>query len=546
MKKSICAMALASASLASMNATALDFGQQIEKLLSAKSRNLFGIVAPLKNSSDQNIHREMGQKAGDLVNLAKGLKAKIITREAGNSADMLALWPNPHEPSHLIFCIEGGRADLGTTLVPGITKYNPSIQRIEIKSGAVETILRGMNRCDGIRTTAWGTVLATEETGDGSAYELIDPLTTTDHTVTDRNAGSIVDATGAASTTVAKRPALPTMAWEGLTVTSEGVVIGGDELRPGSSNLDADGGAIFKFVPNSPHGHGTISDLSESPLVNGDVFALTVSCTSRNDGNFPQYGQGCEIGEGSWVKVNAATARSDADASGATGYYRPEDLHADPIYEGDGLRFCWTNTGSESAQNYAEAICAIDENPIPAQPMLAEACVEVDEDTDGNTLWGARGDGLLYLYDGENNTICSGTSRINMDVVVANRFVEGDTDFNSFDNLAFQPSTGNLYVIEDHPNGDIFGCLKDGKDRDTKTDGCVRVLSMKDPSAEPSGFEFTADGNVAFLSVQHSNDDSMPLVDDYRTDDIVMIWGWKNRWRGNIRPRWNKHWNWQY
>mgnify|MGYP003395847557 CR=1 FL=1 len=75
--------------------------------------------------------------------------------------------------------------------------------------------------------------------------------------------------------------------------------------------------------------------------------------------------------------------------------------------------------------------------------------------------------------------------------VVVNRFVEGDKNFNSFDNLDFQPGTGNLYVIEDHPNGDIFACLADGADRDIKTDGCVKMLSVKDSSVEPSGFIYS-------------------------------------------------------
>jgi hypothetical protein len=29
------------------------------------------------------------------------------------------------------------------------------------------------------------------------------------------------------------------------------------------------------------------------------------------------------------------------------------------------------------------------------------------------------------------------------------------------------------------------------------------------------------------VSIQHSNDDNMPLVDDYRTDDVLMITGFK-------------------
>jgi secreted PhoX family phosphatase len=111
--------------------------------------------------------------------------------------------------------------------------------------------------------------------------------------------------------------------------------------------------------------------------------------------------------------------------------------------------------------------------------------------------------------------------------VVVNRFVEGDTDFNSFDNLDFQPHTGNMYVIEDHNNGDIFACLPDGADRDIKTDGCVKILSVKDSSAEPTGFLFDASGTTAYVSIQHSNDSLMPTVDGYGTDDIIRITGFK-------------------
>jgi secreted PhoX family phosphatase len=274
------------------------------------------------------------------------------------------------------------------------------------------------------------------------------------------------------------------MSWEGLTVTAEGVVIGGDELRPGSyadalGDKDTDGGAIFKFVPAVPHAGGVISDLGDSPLVAGSAYAMQVSCVN----NKQQTGQGCEIGNAAWVEVTAADARKDADAKGATGYYRPEDLHTDPVYTGPGLRFCWTNTGNEGAGNFAEVVCGVDSDPLLADP-------------------GTRS-------------------------VVVNRFVEGDTDFNSFDNMAFQPITGNLYVVEDHTNGDIFACLPDGADRDIKSDGCVKILSVKDGSAEPTGFAFAGDGRTAYVSVQHSDDNAMPLLDDYPTDDIVKITGFK-------------------
>jgi hypothetical protein len=87
--------------------------------------------------------------------------------------------------------------------------------------------------------------------------------------------------------------------------------------------------------------------------------------------------------------------------------------------------------------------------------------------------------------------------------------------------------SNNHYVIEDNPNGDIFACLPDGADRDIKTDGCVKILSVKDSSAEPTGFKFSADGKTAYLAIQHSSDGLMTKVDDYATDDIIKITGFK-------------------
>lgn len=82
-------------------------------------------------------------------------------------------------------------------------------------------------------------------------------------------------------------------------------------------------------------------------------------------------------------------------------------------------------------------------------------------------------------------------------------------------------------MIEDHDNGDIFACLPDGADRDIKTDGCVKMLSVKDTSAEPTGFIFSANGKTAYLTIQHSNDTNMPQVDGYRTDDVLKITGFR-------------------
>lgn len=460
-----------------------DVGLMAQEAIAGASNSLFGVAAPLEASAPAvpAVYRGPSQSALDQVALAPGLSATYLTRSIANAADMIAFWPNAANPSHAIVCIEGDREIIGS-LPNSLPKYNPSIQRVD-RNGNVQTILRGMTSCDGITLTPWGTILATEETDDGGAYELIDPLGTTDYTLQDRATGAIIDANGVPqSSRIAKRTALPVMAWEGLEALPTGVIIAGDELRPGTAAADADGGAIMKFVPAQQAAPDIfISSLSQSPLVSGTVYAMQVSCV----GNAQQTGQGCETGNAAWVPVRAEWARKDADSLGATGFYRPEDLHRDPAFADtsnpQAVRFCWTNTQNEKAGGYAEVMCAVDNAP--------------------------------------------GTASAAQRTVAVSRFIAGDKDFNSFDNLAFQPGTGILYVVEDHDNGDIFACLADGADRDNKTDGCIKVLSVKDSKAEPTGLVFTADGKSALLSIQHSNDGLMPLVDGYATDDLILITG---------------------
>lgn len=476
-----------------------DFGAFVQHLLNSQSERLFGFGQPIATPAgpEDYVPRELA-RAGQRIKLAKGLRAEFVTRGLAAQGDMIAFWPNAITPTHLIVCIENSRNSGGT---------NPGVQRVSLANGSVQTILFGTTACDGIRTTAWGTVIVSEETDDGRVYEILDPLATNGHWIENRTSGVVRTAIGAAnpvSTNVAQRPALPTMAWEGIGLLPNGVVIAGDEERPGTAALDADGGAIFKFVPSSPQNGGTITTLNNSPLVAGNVYAMTLSCQAQNSSSFPQYGQGCEIGLGAWVRVNALTARTDANAAGATGYYRPEDLHVDPEFAGPGARFCWTNTGNEGAVNYGEVICAVDSNPLPASPS---------EWLDSRT-------GNLFLANGA-------PTRANVTTVAVNRFVEGDARFNSVDNLDFQPKSGNIYVIEDHQFGEVFACLPDGDDRDIKTDGCVAVLSVVDPNAEPTGFIFDASGETAYLIIQHGEQPAALGA----TDDLIRITGFKKKFR---------------
>ncbi len=427
--------------------------------------------------------------------MADSLKVEFLSRNIAHNADQFAFWPSDENPTHQIWCIEEFNPSVlknaaGQELfLPGglVKKRTPGVQRINLRTGAVETILRGTAGCDGIRRTPWGTILATEESNDGGAYEIISPLQVTNHTIVDRANGTVVDENGLPSTNIVRRRALGKFAWEGIAILSTGVLYAGDELRPGESvanggvGPDSDGGAIFKFVPASPRmAQGTIVNLSESPFATGNLYAMQVSCTTGQ-----QYGQGCEVGHGAWLAVSAENARADAYKMGATGYYRPEDLERDPMYQdpNGGVRVCWMDTQNVGAQSYGELVCALD-----SAPMTASAAQRT---------------------------------------VVVSRLLEGDMDMNQHDNIEFQPLTGNVYVIEDNANGDIFACLPDGTDRDIKSDGCVKILSVKDSSAEPTGFKFTEDGKTAYVSIQHSNDTNMPQLDDYGTDDLIKVTGFK-------------------
>jgi secreted PhoX family phosphatase len=105
------------------------------------------------------------------------------------------------------------------------------------------------------------------------------------------------------------------------------------------------------------------------------------------------------------------------------------------------------------------------------------------------------------------------------------------------DNVAFQPHTGNLVVLEDGPTSsvradgtsqprgnDLWICLPDGRDDDVMSDGCVRFASLRDTSSEPTGFIFLGSGEAAFVHLQHRNVDAT----NHR-GSLMMISGFKVR-----------------
>ncbi len=431
-----------------------DFGVYRDRLLQARSMELFGVRAPLESSSTRSVDAATAEADPlRLASFAGDLHARVVASHAGlgRNIDMMTLWPAQH-PTHLIVCNERDPS-------------RPGLQRVRLSDGEVETILTGTQSCDPAHATPWGTVVIGEEAGNsGTVLEIIDPLHTTG-VVYDRGTQSL---SGADADHVAVRPAVGHLSFEGVAVYPNGVLYYGDENRPSEGTA---GGAYFKFVPASPWAGGApIGDLSESPLVSGTVYGLRLG--KRHGGT--DYGQGSNTGLGNWVMVpNAYDADLRAAAANLklTGYYRPEDIAIDGHALAQGqVRFCGNNTGNEGdGRNWGETICVTD-------GALAEASA--------NTA----------------------TPEVQL-------FATGTRQFAMMDNIAWQPGRGNWVIHEDgdapgvavNPhNNDLWSCLEDGQDVDTLSDGCVRIATLNDLNAEWTGGLFDARGERFYVSVQHN------------------------------------------
>lgn len=441
-----------------------DFGLWVEQQLRAHAPQLFGIVRPLEESAPGPF---TGANSAQAVIVADSLNVSVVSSSVNTQADMIALWPNDEAPTHLFVCIEGGTA-------------GPAVQRVDLAgppNANATTILTGLTSCDPIRRTPWGTIVAAEEAGStGGLYEIFDPaLIASPVQVTNRALGTTTDAR------VVKRQAVGSLAWEGNVILGDGTMYMGDELRPGGGNP---GGAIYKFVPDVPYtGGAPIAIPSSSPFASGRLFGLRVGSTGDN-------GQGTEVGQGTWIEITSATYK---DANGNvllrnaqlalkfTGYYRPEDMDRDPIAAEQGdVRVCWAATGRMS--NGGGSV-------VETGSIVGE---------------------VMCLADAPAASAPTGA------IPTVRRFIAGDTHANYFDNLAFQPHTGRLIVLEDGEvevvkpdqttelrGNDIWMCLPDGSDRDVQSDGCIRILSLRDTNSEPTGFIFTASGDTAFVNLQH-------------------------------------------
>ena len=454
------------------HASALDFGAWVQDQLRDHSEQLFGFRHPLTKSSVGPYDGADNLKA---IEVADGLEVSLVSSSVASAADQIAFWPDNDNPRYVFVCDE--------------ETSTPAVQRVDLTmppGSNATTIVTGLSSCDPVRRTAWGTIIVAEEAGlTGGFYELINPASINSPiAVLNRDTGMTSDPAH-----LVKRKAVGSLSFESFAIKDDGTMVYGDELAPSGG---ANGGGIYKFVPTFPFaGGGPINVASASPLDSGKVYGLRVAASKSSN-----WGQGAETGAGAWVAVNLANA-GVVDANGNillrnaqlvqkfTGYYRPEDMDVDPIAKDKGVfRACWANTGRlshaggsivENSAVRSEVMCLVENPPSANDP-----------------------------------TPVTGT------IPTVTRFVPGSQERGMYDNVAFQPKTGNLVVLEDGPTSivkaggvveprgnDLWICLPDGKDDDEETDGCVRFASIKDTSAEPTGFIFFGSGEEALVNIQH-------------------------------------------
>jgi hypothetical protein len=434
-----------------------DLGEQVEALAKLQSRELFGVFAPLGDSSTESISAaEANANPKALVTVAKGLKVSVVSAdpELGSKIDMMVLWPNDRHPTHIIACDEAG-GGTGT------------VQRINLRTGAVEKIVSsGLTSCDPVEMTPWGTVIFGEESGSsGRVFEVLDPLTTSNVVVNP-------DSSTSDPAHVVFRSALGKLSYEGISVLPNGVTYYQDENRPGSTP----GGGYFKFIPSTLWAGGSaITDLADSPLASGSIYGLRLG---RNSGS-SDYGAATHAGRGVWVPIAGAAPinlRATVAPNSLTAGYRPEDQDIDKGALEDGLvRVCGTNTGQD-----------VD-----------------DSDPDGDNFFGET----FCITDGTLAEAGSNTAIPEYQLLVSHF-----PDFAMPDNIAYQPGKGNWLIHEDGEgpyapsprNNDIWSCLDDGDDDDLLSDACVKVITLNDLNAESTGGVFDWDGDAFYFSVQHN------------------------------------------
>jgi hypothetical protein len=368
-----------------------------------------------------------GGSASQPLVLPDGYQQTVIAQEpdVSDAIDMQTQNETGPDAGRFLYRVsEGSTASLSVTdLATGVTRI--IAQRADWES------------LDPVVWTPWGTLLFGEETNGAARRDPAVPAAV---------AGLVyevffdpADLTHVLS--VVPRPAIGSKSHEGMRFDVQGNLYSISERTPGY---------IFKFVPDVK------GDLSA-----GQTYVLRLT---QQDGD--------RTGTGEWVPLSRTAVQVDAsaaaDAVGATGYGRPEDVE---ISTSSG-----SNRGGPSILYVAitseHRVLAIDLNGAPGDPR---GSVRVSN----------------YVARGLNT----------------------DTEFIMPDNLALDHA-GNLFITEDPGGNTASG--KRGDDiwvatpptgRGTAAASVVRFATLTDCEAEPTGLYFDLLGQRLFVDIQHRGGD---------------------------------------
>lgn len=319
---------------------------------------------------------------------------------------------------------------------------NGSVSVTDLQTGVTKTIARRADweALDPSVWTPWGTLLIAEETNasrfkdpqypqaiGGLVYELVPNKS--DPTVIDQ---------------IIARPAIGAKSHEGMRFDPQGNLYSISERTPGY---------IFKFVPDR-----------KGDLSSGQTYVLRVV---QPDGD--------RTGDAIWVPLDRAAVQIDAsaaaDAVGATGYGRPEDVEM----------------ASSTGNNRGGA------NVLYVAITAEHRVLEVD---------------LREPNGGDDHS----TARISDYVRVG---LNVTSEFSWPDNLALDRA-GNLYIAEDpggsfaskHQGDDIWVAAPNTGSHSPAA-SVVRFASLTDCDAEPTGIYFEMTGDRLFVNAQHRGGDHL-------------------------------------
>ncbi|HEV7387895.1 MAG TPA: alkaline phosphatase PhoX [Gemmatimonadaceae bacterium] len=304
---------------------------------------------------------------------------------------------------------------------------------------------------DPIVWTPWGTILVAEEANVAAKP---------DPDVPQAKAGLVYELfprKGDPSTLdkIVVRPAIGSKAHEGMRFDKQGNLYSISERNPGY---------IYKFTPDKK------GDLSK-----GQLYVLKITRPT-----------GDRTGEGEWIPLDRNAVQIDAaaaaDAVGATGYNRPEDVESA------------TSSGSFPGNVLFVAVTGR-ASPVDNR-IIAIDLGGGDDDDRGER--GKKESARPFVYDyvapGLNTTLA---------------------DFEMPDNVALDPQ-GNLYIAEDpggnfatKKKGDDIWVARPGRGKHAPASSVERVGSLTDCDAEPTGIYWELGGNRLFVNVQHRGGDHL-------------------------------------